>query len=74
MKQVGHSTHSKYWLEILKGSDHSQAPGTDEKKILNGYQENWFEVCGLDSPGSGQEWLGGSWKHGNEPLSSIQSV
>jgi hypothetical protein len=61
----------KYWLESLKGRDHSEDQGVDVRilrRILG--KPGWW--CGLDLSGSGEEPVAGSCKHGNEPSVCIQ--
>jgi hypothetical protein len=63
--------HTKFWTENMKGGDHMEDPGIDEKILewILGKQGK----CVLDSSGSGYGMMVGSCEHGNEPIGSIKS-
>jgi len=59
--------HIQFWSDNLKGRDHSEDLGVDERISGEG-----VGGCGLDSSGSGQGPMAGSWEHGNELLGSTE--
>jgi hypothetical protein len=58
---------TKFWLECLKGIDHSQDLGVDVKLLL----KLMLRKC---VRGSGYGPVAGSCEHGNEASSSIKDV
>jgi len=60
--------HTQFWLESLKGRDHLEDPGVDEKVILELILGKLF----------GKVWTGCIWlrirtsEHGNEPSGSMK--
>jgi hypothetical protein len=61
---------TKFWLEILKGRDHSGVDGSIIFKWLLG---NRIGGCGLDSYNSGQGPVVGFYEHGNKPSGNFLS-
>jgi hypothetical protein len=45
--------HSRFWSENLKGRDHSEDLGVDEKIIVNGFLVNRVRSWGLGTARSG---------------------
>jgi hypothetical protein len=61
-----HVRNTKSWSEILKGRDHLENAGVDERTILKWIL--WKQGgCGLDSSSSGKGSVLGSCEHSTEP-------
>jgi hypothetical protein len=43
--------HTKFWLEDLKGTDHSEVLGVDGKIISEWILGKWVISCGVDASG-----------------------
>jgi hypothetical protein len=63
---------STFWLESLKGRYRLEDLGTDERVILKRILGKLGWGCGLNSSGSGQGQVAGSYEHSNEPSDSIK--
>jgi hypothetical protein len=62
---------TKFWLESLKGTDHSKDLGIDERIILKWiFKKVWG--CRLESSGSEPGTVMGSCRHGNDPSVSLK--
>jgi hypothetical protein len=69
---MGEMRNTKFWLESLKGRDHSKDEDVDERIILRWIFWKYGFGYGLDSCGSGWEPVMGSCEHCNEPSGSIK--
>jgi hypothetical protein len=57
----------QFWLESLKGVDHSIGFGLNRRIIIKYILGYFLRGCGLDASGSGWRLVAGTCKHGNEP-------
>jgi hypothetical protein len=59
--------YAVFWLENLKGRDHSKTRHRWEDNIRTDLKETGWEDVNWDACGSGEGPVVGSYEHGNEP-------